>query len=120
MENYIRLIGEKAFYVEQHESVGDMLTTTIKKKEIVTEILGNELDTLKRALKKREGMETKVAHVPCWNPDCDNMVILPKSQKRDFTVRFLKNYEKIMLPFCCNECREAFIQCMKQKEVIIQ
>lgn len=116
MENYIRIIGDKAFYVEQHLTVDQLNTTTLNNAETSIEFETKETDMLLRALKGREDMQSKIAKVPCWNPNCNEFVILPRSQKRDFTVRFLKNYGKIMLPFCCKDCRETFLKEMVEKE----
>jgi hypothetical protein len=51
----------------------------------------------------------------CSNPECDNIVRIPRSQKRFFLVDCFKRYGIIKLPYCCKECQETHQQMLAEK-----
>lgn len=46
----------------------------------------------------------------CSNPDCNNLIKIPRNQKRTFNTTYLLRYGRIVLVYCCQECQEAHLK----------
>lgn len=67
-------------------------------------------------LKNKTLLTDQASFIPCWNPKCNNLLIISKDEKHDFLIRFYKNYGKTVLPFCCKACRDEFYALMTNEE----
>lgn len=114
MDRFIRIKDGRYFYIERRLPPDGNSENYIEESQ---EITGeNDIAMIKQILDAQGYMQSTLAYIPCWNPECNEVLITTKEQKRDFEVRFYKKYGKIMLPFCCKDCRDRFYEMMKESE----
>ncbi len=45
--------------------------------------------------------------LPCFNPECNNLITVTTQEKRNFLFSFAKRYDSTFLPTCSKQCAEA-------------
>lgn len=114
VDQFIRKDGDRYFYVERRLPEDGNSRNFVEETEEITD--PKDLEMIDRLIQSQAYMQSSMAMIPCWNPECNEVIITTKEQKRDFQVRFYKKYGKIMLPFCCKGCRDRFYEMMTERE----
>ncbi|MDD3039015.1 hypothetical protein [Bacteroides sp.] len=77
-------------------------------KEFETPFVGNELIRLHSIIEQKKKINQDMCKIPCWNPNCGETIIISYENKRDFLIRYFRNYGKVVFPFCSKKCRDEF------------
>jgi len=55
-------------------------------------------------------IDDQITHIPCFNPECNNLIKLTVRQKRDQLISFPKKYQKIIFVACCEDCQKRILE----------
>lgn len=68
-----------------------------------------ERDTLKAALQIKEELDGQKIMVPCFNPNCKNLIPMTKKQLAEFFISSKKRYNMAIFPCCSTTCRDEML-----------
>jgi len=108
MAYFVRQIGNRHYIVHQYKDVDGRWRQTSER------ISDRDLKHIETTIAEKRKFEQELVEMPCWNPYCSNTVTMTPIQKRDFLISFVKKYDKVVLPFCCNECREKTMKMIEE------
>lgn len=73
----------------------------------------NTLDHIHAFIESKQKYMETLVEVACHNPNCSNHILMTAEQKRDMLIAFHKKYDKLVLPFCCKECRDETMRMLR-------
>jgi len=94
----IEEIGGKYFLIDKKMEHGELVERSqeITDAEIVEALEEFDSDTT---------LQDESVYVPCFNPDCKNVIRMTQRQKRDLLLSFQKKYKKVVFVACSPECQ---------------
>jgi hypothetical protein len=64
------------------------------------------INRIKDYVEKREAFEDEITYIPCFNPNCNNLIAMGRHQKRDLLLSFQKKYNKFICITCSQTCQD--------------
>ncbi|VVB84699.1 Uncharacterised protein [uncultured archaeon] len=94
-----------AFICKQREKY--YLAQRIKKNsKWINKIIRRATPAEIKAYQSTRGLATDLAPVTCAYPECDKVVLIPRTQKRKFMTTYPLRYNRLVQVYCSQECQD--------------